>query len=271
MTSIKLYNAKVNEMPLPDTVSWRVFRDFLDELTATEFNYNTKSKKHYHKNFTARNTTASIDSYNGEWVDFYDLKISLHKFLFDGSNAKGFKRIRQYDDKMVLGLNELQWYFRQQSGINDFSVFRSPLSKFHIGLNLECGSETEARTLLEYFAGRKLPYLPNTHWEEDGHYWNCRSYDFDPETPDDERGSATKCFVAYLKDRRRVRLELRFNSRRAIAALVKSKLGRRLELSNEFRSLKRPEVLTAVFWNTALQLFSTEDRARIVSAYDLSL
>lgn len=258
MSSIKLSYGSVNfsipEHPLIDSFGW---------LTSYQFSPHGLNKFKVDNDVAVLVNRRMPSDLNG-WHGLTNIQISIAKYLGGGENNQvefNSYRRRDYQKRHKDIFTPLQDIICSKSGI-DFDIFRSPSSRLHIALNLQCESRSDAAKLRDYFFETvNLRYLPVKRQKENTRYWNCPSYD--------GTGKPNQCFAVYPTGKGKLRLEYRRNNTKSVRSLVNSKCGELLSLENNFGSLSHPEMMNHIFWNTAIHFFKPEDRRKIVKSFRL--
>lgn len=259
----------LSEYPFPDTVNFRVHLPFPDVSFARDFDYTIESASHFFKNIEVDKTSVAFDLIRSEYAEFFDVQVSLAKLFFGGKNTEGFTRRQAYNENWSWKLNCFKAVIRKSSGIEKFNSLTVPLSRFDVGLNLQCESLSEAEILRDYFSLQKIPHLvARSPQEINTRYWNNRTaYKADHEG---KHSQPNRVFACYVTDDNRVRLETRLYNRRGVTAIKYRTKFRDFRLENNLRSLSNWDFMNHYFWNDAIHLFDKKDRPRIVEAYGLN-
>lgn len=260
----------LSEFPFPDTVNFRVHLPFPDESFADALGYEIENENHFFKNIEVDKTSVALDLIRSEYTEFFDVQVSLAKLFFGGKNTEGFTRRQSYNENWSWKLNCFKAIIRQYSGIEKFNSLTVPLSRFDVGLNLQCHNREEAEILRDRFAMQKIPHLvARTPKEINTRYWNNRTaYKANLEG---KRSQPNRVFACYVTENNRVRLETRIYNRRGVTALKYRTKFRDFHLENNLRYLSGWDFMNHYFWNDAVHLFGKEERSRIIEAYSLSV
>jgi len=263
-------NFSVSEYPFPDTVNFRPHLPFPDKEFARSNDYTIDNENHYYKNIVINKVTVQLDLIRSDFAQFFDIKVSLAKLFFSGSNSQGFKRKMDFDASRGFKLGFFKSAVQKYSGISEFNPFKNPLSRFDVALNFQCKNQTEAEMLREYFDTRKIPYLTNRRREENTAYWNNKAAFKRIICSDSEKyRQPNRTFAVYVTEKHRVRLETRLYNRKEVTSLKSKVKFKGFNLENNLGSLLDWNFMNHFFWRDAINLFDSEDRKKIIKAYKL--
>ena len=229
--------------------------------------WHVKNEWRYYKNFTYNGTDILLNWTRSEGRNFFDVNLSLNKFLFGGENTKTYSSKNDYALNIHLRLNVLKELVRRESGVSDLNVFNACFARYDVGLPLAFKDEKTARSALDYIGQGHLPHRPPSKEfiEDSGYYWNNKTaYDlikvrrnFRTVKELDKIRQPNRTFTAYIceDDRRKVRLETRHYHRDSIQDYCDYR-----KLKNNLAVLTDFDRMNTIFWNDALPLFSDSDK-----------
>lgn len=258
---------KVNLNALDDSAILRLYRRFPEESAALANGFIIKNDWRYYKNFQYHKTEISLDWTRSQGRNFFDVGLSINKFLFGGVNTKTYSSKNAHDMNIHLRLNVLKELVRRESGRNDLNVFNACFVRKDVGLAFPFKHEKTARNALDYIGNKDLPRRPagKRFTEDDGYYWN-NPMAYEPITIRqnfrtvkelEKIRQPTRCFVAYLNedDKRILKLETRHYQKASIQGYCDNR-----ELKNNLANLTDFDRMNAMFWGDALPLFSDIDQ-----------
>jgi hypothetical protein len=272
--SIGKVKPKATQIVLADTVILRVRDVFLDRPTARKLDYAEDGENHFYKNFILNGATFSVDSRRNEWREFTDIKFSVTKYLFGGSNNRSFRRESDYRNKLSYEFMGLQYLLRRETGI-EFSIYKTPLVRYDVAGLFDCASLAGAEYYRDYaYENVSIPFLTNKREHLNTRYFNNRSAYSVLQPGFGEQPEILKqperAFVLYPSGRN-CREESRYYTADSIRVLLNSQLGQKLGLENNLRCFLDAEVMSHIFWQDGIHLIPPPEREKVIKTYGLKI